>query len=168
MRSYGLLIRRSQVRALRVAAKSSISACIPQEFADRSMVWVAGLRSFAMAVRRSPWINEQAQLLVALLDERYGFVLSEDDARVEVSDHVDHVGALMGVGRAAAKFYVTAETISELSDRIGREIRRKQDQQAHPSAARHLKLVHDQHPESELSPALDLKPETCRLTVAPP
>lgn len=93
-------------------------------------------------------MNEQAQLLVTLLDERYGFVLSEDDARVEVSDHVDHVGALMGVGRAAAKFYVTTDTIRELSDRIGREVLRKQAQQAHPAAARHLKLVPDQHPES--------------------
>lgn len=65
----------------------------------------------AAMARRSPWMNEKAQLLVRLLDKRYGLTITEDVAREDISDHVDRVATVMRVGRQAAKFYVTDEVI---------------------------------------------------------
>jgi hypothetical protein len=60
--------------------------------------------------RRSPWTNEKAELLVRLLDERYGLTITEDVAREDISDQVHRVATMMRVGRQAAKFYVTDES----------------------------------------------------------
>ncbi|EHI13119.1 hypothetical protein KEK_08057 [Mycolicibacterium thermoresistibile ATCC 19527] len=68
--------------------------------------------------RRSPWINPKAQLLVRLLAERYGLTLTEDAARETISDQVDHVAAMMRIGRQAAKRYVTDDAITRMADRI--------------------------------------------------
>lgn len=79
----------------------------------------------AMPARRSPWMNERAQLLVRLLDERFAMTVSEDTAREDISNHVDHVAERMRIGRQAAKYYVTEEAISDMADRIGREVNRQ-------------------------------------------
>jgi hypothetical protein len=39
----------------------------------------------------SPWINEKTELLVRLLEERYGLAITEDVARQDISNHVDQV-----------------------------------------------------------------------------
>jgi len=57
-------------------------------------------------------MNEKAQLLVRLLDKRYGLTITEDVAREDISDHVDRVATMMRVGQQAAKFYVTDEVIA--------------------------------------------------------
>lgn len=93
-----------------------------------------------MAARRSPWINERAQLLVKLLSERYGLTITEDIAREDISDHVDFVAERMRVGRQAAKFYVTEDSISDMADRIAREVQRQQTQET-LQPPRHLKLT---------------------------
>lgn len=85
-------------------------------------------------------MNERAQLLVTLLDERYGLVITEDVARDDISDHVDYVATMMRVGRQAAKFYVTEDTISDMADRIAREVARQQTKEA-LQPPRHLKLT---------------------------
>jgi hypothetical protein len=69
-------------------------------------------------VRRSPWMNDRAALLVKLLRERHGLETSEDTARHDISEHVDHVAALMRIGRQAANYYVTEDVIAELANRI--------------------------------------------------
>lgn len=68
--------------------------------------------------RRSPWLDDRAALLVKLLADRHGLTLSEDVARQDISDDVDHVARLMRIGRQAAKVYLTDETISSKADRI--------------------------------------------------
>lgn len=64
-------------------------------------------------------MNERAELLVQLLQERYGLQITETIARETVSDQVDLVAELMRIGRQAAKVYVTDDKISEIADRIG-------------------------------------------------
>ncbi|MBY0291077.1 MAG: hypothetical protein K2X52_28640 [Mycobacteriaceae bacterium] len=68
--------------------------------------------------RRSPWINEKTQLLVRLLDERYGLAITEDVAREDISNHVDQVASMMRIGRQAAKYYVTDEVIAGFAAHI--------------------------------------------------
>ncbi len=69
-------------------------------------------------VRRSPWLDDRAALLVTLLADRHGLTVSEDVARQDISDDVDHVARLMRIGRQAAKVYLTDDTISTMADRI--------------------------------------------------
>lgn len=90
--------------------------------------------------RRSPWINDKAALLVRLLRERYDLTISEDVAREDISNHVDHVAAMMRVGRQAAKPYVTDDTISRMADRIGKEVQRQLTKRA-LGPRRHLTVV---------------------------
>lgn len=68
--------------------------------------------------RRSPWLNGRARLLVDILRDRHGLELTEDTARQDISDHLDHMAELMRIGRQAAQRYVTDEVISEHADRI--------------------------------------------------
>ena len=86
-------------------------------------------------------MNERAELLVRLLDERHGLEVSEAVAREDISNHVDHVAAMMRIGRRAAKVYVTDDTISGMADRIGREVERQLAKQA-LGPQRHLGIVH--------------------------
>lgn len=68
--------------------------------------------------RRSPWLDDRAGLLVAVLAERHGLTVSEDAARQDISDDLDHLARLMRIGRQAAKVYVTDEEIRSMADRI--------------------------------------------------
>jgi hypothetical protein len=68
--------------------------------------------------RRSPWTNEKAELLVRLLDERYGLTITEDVAREDISDHIDRVAATIRIGRQATKYYVTDEVIAGFAAHI--------------------------------------------------
>jgi hypothetical protein len=77
--------------------------------------------------RRSPWLNDRATLLVALLAGR-GLGVSEDAARQDISDHLDHVAAMMRIGRHAAQMYVTDDVISGMADRIAAAIDEHRDQ----------------------------------------
>lgn len=63
-------------------------------------------------------MNEKTELLVRLLDERYGLVITEDVAREDISNHVDQVASMMRVGRQAAKYYVTDEVIAGFAAHI--------------------------------------------------
>lgn len=76
-------------------------------------------------------MNGKAQLLVSLLDSRYGLAITEDTAREDISNHVDHVAAMMRIGRQAAKVYVTDDVIGDMADRIGAAVER------HHMAVRH-------------------------------
>ncbi|MCV7023621.1 hypothetical protein H7I77_09705 [Mycolicibacterium novocastrense] len=88
---------------------------------------VAGVLSAVVTkARRSPWMNDRAELLVRLLQQRYGLVVDEGTARQDISDHVDHVATVMRVGRQAAKFYVTDEVIEAMAQRIAEEVARHQ------------------------------------------
>ena len=69
-------------------------------------------------VRRSPWLDDRAALLVTLLADRHGLTLSHDVASQDISDDLDHVARLMRIGRQAAKVYVTDDAISTMADRI--------------------------------------------------
>ena len=69
-------------------------------------------------VRRSPWLDDRAALLVPLLADRHGLTVSHDVARQDISDDLDHVARLMRIGRQAAKVYVTDDAISTMADRI--------------------------------------------------
>ncbi|ATD69682.1 MULTISPECIES: hypothetical protein [Gordonia] len=68
--------------------------------------------------RRSPWLDDRAALLVKLLADRHGLTVSEDVARQDISDDVDHVARLMRIGRQAAKVYLTDDAIITTPDRI--------------------------------------------------
>lgn len=87
-------------------------------------------------------MNDRAQLLVRLLAERFGLELSEDVAREDISNHVDNVAAKMRVGRQAAKWYVTDDVISDMANRIGREVNRQITKEA-LEPPRHLGIVRD-------------------------
>lgn len=63
-------------------------------------------------------MNERAELLVRLLQERYGLQITESIARETISDQVDLVADLMRIGRQAAKVYVTDDKISDMADKI--------------------------------------------------
>jgi hypothetical protein len=67
--------------------------------------------------RHSPWLDDRAALLVSLLAERH-LAVSEDIARQDISDDLDHVARLMRIGRQAAKGYITDDSISKMADRI--------------------------------------------------
>lgn len=67
-------------------------------------------------------MNEKAALLVQVLSERYGLTITEDIAREDISNHVDHVAMMMRIGRQAAKFYVTDDVIREFADRIAKAV----------------------------------------------
>ncbi len=69
-------------------------------------------------VRRSPWLDDRATLLVSLLANRHGLTVTEDVARQDISGDVDHVARLMRIGRQAAKVYLTDDAISSMADRI--------------------------------------------------
>jgi hypothetical protein len=68
--------------------------------------------------RRSPWLDERTALLVSLLADRHHLTVTEDAARQDISDDLDHLARLMRIGRQAAKMYVTDEAISDMADRI--------------------------------------------------
>ena len=68
--------------------------------------------------RRSPWLDDRSTLLVTLLADRHDLTVSEDVARHDISGHLDHVAAMMRIGRQAAKMYVTDQVIGDMADRI--------------------------------------------------
>jgi hypothetical protein len=70
-----------------------------------------------MAARRSPWLNDRTDLLLAELAERE-MTLPEDVACQVISDRLDDVAARIGVGRRAARNYVTDEVIADLAAEI--------------------------------------------------
>jgi len=70
-----------------------------------------------MATRRSPWLNDRIDLLLAELGDRE-MVLPEDVARQVISDQHDEVAARMGLGRRAAHNYVTDDVIADLAAEI--------------------------------------------------
>ncbi len=63
-------------------------------------------------------MNHKADLLVKLLDARYGLAITEDVAREDISNHVDLVASRMRVGRQAAKYYVTDDVIADFAAHI--------------------------------------------------
>jgi hypothetical protein len=77
-------------------------------------------------VRRSPWLDERAALLVKILAEKHGLQLGEDTAREAVSDGLNRVAEAMRIGRQAAKMYVTDQVIDDHANRIATEVRRQQ------------------------------------------
>lgn len=85
-------------------------------------------------------MNGRAELLVRLLDERYGLELCESVAREDISNRIDRVAELMGVSRRAAKFHLTDDVICEMADQIGREVGRRQAKPAR-RPRRHLGVV---------------------------
>ena len=87
-------------------------------------------------------MNARAELLVRLLDERYGMTITEDIAREDISSHVDLVAEMMRIGRQAAKYYVTEDVISDMADRIGREVNRQLTKQT-LGPQRHLGIVRE-------------------------
>ena len=87
-------------------------------------------------------MNDKAQLLVRILDERHGLQVSEDIAREDVSSHVDLVAENMRIGRQAAKYYVTDAVISGLADHIADAVASHPSQTAIPSGKPvHLRVV---------------------------
>jgi hypothetical protein len=76
--------------------------------------------------RRSPWLDDRAALLVALLADRHGLTISEDTARQDISDHLDHVARLVRIGRQAAKVYIPDDTIGKMADRIAPVVAERQ------------------------------------------
>ena len=68
-------------------------------------------------VRRSPWLDSRAALLLARLGD-YEMALPEDVVRDLISDHLDTTARLMRIGRQAAKFYVTDDVITGLAHQI--------------------------------------------------
>lgn len=85
-------------------------------------------------VRRSPWFNDRAQLLVRLLAD-HGFEVSEDTAREDISRHLDLIAERMRIERKSAKVYVTDEYVEGLADHIARAVNR------HQLDPRHLRVV---------------------------
>ena len=65
-----------------------------------------------------PRLDERTALLVSLLADRHNLTVTEDAARQDISDDLDHVARLMRIGRQATKMYVTDEVISDMADRI--------------------------------------------------
>ncbi|OFB42611.1 hypothetical protein BA059_05055 [Mycolicibacterium sp. (ex Dasyatis americana)] len=63
-------------------------------------------------------MNGRATLLVDILRDRHGLELTEDSARQDISDHLDHMAELMGIDRHAAQRYITDEVIAGHADRI--------------------------------------------------
>lgn len=63
-------------------------------------------------------MNEKAELLVRLLEERYGLAITEEVAREDISNHVDRVASMMRIGRQAAKYYVTDDVIEGFAAHI--------------------------------------------------
>jgi hypothetical protein len=70
-----------------------------------------------MAARRSPWLNDRTNLLLAELGERE-MTLPEEVARQVIADRLDEVAARMGVSRRAARNYVTEDVIADLAAEI--------------------------------------------------
>jgi hypothetical protein len=70
-----------------------------------------------MAARRSPWLNERTDLLLAELAERE-MTLPEEVARQVISDRLDDVAARIGVSRRAARNYVTDDVIADVAAEI--------------------------------------------------
>lgn len=93
-----------------------------------------------MAARRSPWLDQRAQLLVRLLADR-GLSVSEDAAREDVSNHLDLVAARMRIGRQAAKVYVTDAVVQRLADQIAEAVQRHGQGAEDRADPRHLKVV---------------------------
>jgi hypothetical protein len=81
-----------------------------------------------MGPRRSPWLDDRAELLVRFLDERHQLTITTDAAREDVSNQLEAVAKLMGISRQAAKCYVTDEAVQELADGVAALV------QAHHSA----------------------------------
>lgn len=67
-------------------------------------------------------MNRKSQLLVRLLDSRYGLAITEDVAREDISNHVGLVAITMRIGRQAAKYYVTDDVIAGLAAHIATAI----------------------------------------------
>lgn len=80
--------------------------------------------------RRSPWLDERTALLVNLLADRHNLTVTEDAARQDISDDLDHVARLMRIGRQAAKMYLTDEVISDLADQIAAAVAAAAEHQA--------------------------------------
>lgn len=94
------------------------------------------------SVRKSPWLNDRATLLVALLRDRHGLTVSEDVARHDISDHLDYVAEIMRIGRHAAKMYVTDDVIGDMADRIATAVRQHPVSQHPPLPAHQPRLVY--------------------------
>src|SRR3954465_13326005 len=70
-----------------------------------------------MAARRSPWLNDRTDLLLAELAERE-MTLPEEVARQVISDRLDDVAARIGVSRRAARNYVNDDVIADVAAEI--------------------------------------------------
>ncbi|OCB26058.1 hypothetical protein BRW65_22820 [Mycobacterium paraffinicum] len=93
--------------------------------------------SATMKARRSPWLDDRAALLVSLLADRHGLTVSEDTARQDISDDLDHVARLARIGRQAAKVYITDDTISKMADRIAAAVAEHQTATAAAGGVEH-------------------------------
>lgn len=89
-------------------------------------------------VRRSPWLDERAELLAAILASKHGMPITDklmDAIRGDISDHLDFVAQRMRVQRRSAKMYVT-DVLDELANRIATQVRRRQ-----AKGAGHLRII---------------------------
>lgn len=68
-------------------------------------------------VRRSPWLNDRAAVLLARLRE-YDLNMPEATAREVISKHLDTTAQMMRISRQAAKFYVSDDVVTKMADRI--------------------------------------------------
>lgn len=87
-----------------------------------------------MTPRRSPWLDDRAELLVKILAERHNLHLPESglaDVREDISDQLDHVAEMMRIGRQAAKRYVTDEWIATFAERIADTVRQHESGPGH-------------------------------------
>lgn len=91
-----------------------------------SVLGLPGRAAGVSGARRSPWLDGRADLLVKVLADRHGLILSSDVARQDISDDLDHVARLMRIGRQAAKVYVTDEAIQQMADRIAAAVAERQ------------------------------------------
>jgi hypothetical protein len=67
---------------------------------------------------RNQLMNQKAELLVKLLDERYGLAITEDVAGEDIPNHVDRVAGMMRIRRQAAKYYVTDDVVEGFAAHI--------------------------------------------------
>jgi hypothetical protein len=77
--------RNRSVGAKGVQAREETSAALWDFESDLESVYFTR----RLIARRSPWMNEMAELLVKRLDEGYGLAITEDVAGEGISNHVE-------------------------------------------------------------------------------
>ncbi|MEB3021333.1 hypothetical protein [[Mycobacterium] crassicus] len=75
-----------------------------------------------MAARRSPWLDDRAALLVRLLSEHHQLTITQEVARADISDQLDHIAERMRIQRKSAMRYISDEWVQTFADHIAREV----------------------------------------------